>query len=170
MKRLDIKEVGRFILLIFMICFIAASEVRSEYLNRNNIFCGDSLSEHRELEIEGYNDTLLNEKLLKHEADSIVIGKTKFNIVDYIFRKDRFVGISIPVFKKQIIDQVLRDLDSKYTLIERRHKNRELIWITKSDEYLILKRFTIHLGEIKIICKYVYEEERKREGQMLIRP
>ena len=148
---------------IFLNLFLYAGKSYSDYLSE--IYCEDKVSDHEELEIEGFKDTLLKVALYKRAKDSIKIGDLKFDIINYIFEENRYIGKSIPVVKKDVINQLLETLDKEHKLIEKQDDKRELLWITKEGEFVVFKRYSMQLGELFIYCHYYYKEERKRKGQ-----
>ena len=149
---------------IFLNLFLYAGKSYSDYLSE--IYCEDKVSDHEELEIEGFKDTLLKVALYKRAKDSIKIGDLKFDIINYIFEENRYIGKSIPVVKKDVINQLLETLDKEHKLIEKQDDKRELLWITKEGEFVVFKRYSMQLENCLSTAIIITRKRESARGRL----
>ena len=81
--------------------------------------------------------------------------------MDYLFRDDIFVGISIPVFGNDRINKLIRIIDKKNQWIGSKKHQTSKYWRINfwrnDDEYMVFSRYSFHLGELNFYCKEEFE-------------
>jgi len=157
----------RYILLVATTYFLMITSASCDYFQ--GFSCGHELSDTEGLTQSSFLSISMADSTYQKENDRIMFGNTEFMIVDYLFKKNKFVGIAVPVCGKDNINEILRFFDSKHGTPIKSKKIRGYTWITKN-EAILFKRFNRHLGQVNIYCVENFKNQfnlSRREGDTI---
>ncbi len=142
------------------------STVHGEYFE--GIQCDQDISTVQGLELDHIGLTLAKE-WYKKENETEVFGNVKSDIVNYLFLKKKFFGKVYAIIGKENINEILRYFtkevehiyanDEENRVFSKPIERRDGAWIfIEPEKIIIFKRYTVHLGQLEILCRSKYEE------------
>ena len=120
------------------------------------------------MELEHIDRTLAF-KWYKIDGAKAKFGNVESEVVNYVFLQDKFYGKVCAIVGKDNINELLRYFSKELERIYEEQAEMEVFKqpvelrdrsyaFIKPDEVIIVKRFSVHLGEVQIICRDLFEK------------
>jgi hypothetical protein len=133
----------------------------------DGIKCSQDISTIKYLELE-YIDRSMTMKWYKIDNTRAKFGNVESDIISYIFWDNKFYGKECSIIGKDAINMVLRffkeqveaSYEDKPELQVFAHpiQRKDGSWVfLKADEVIIIRRFSVHLGQVQILCRKLWE-------------
>lgn len=150
---------------IFILTFIPLN-TKAEYLNRFQCRQNISTIENATLEYIKLGSSMTWYRL---ENSKMKFGDFESDIVSYMFWGDIFYGIEIGVIGNENISNLIRFFHHESVRIYKNEPDLEIFtypaerkdgsWVyIFPDEVVIVRRFSVHLGQVQVLCRDLWAE------------
>ena len=118
--------------------------------------CEQKIDDFDNLEL-AYTNITLDIKWYQADSDPTIDGKVVSGNVNLLFWNKLYYGKVISLYGTDAINNVLRHLQKENGNPIQRDRERVYQWITE-DKIILIKRFSLHLGQVEAYCKELYEK------------